>query len=119
MVNKEQILNGILSYIDSEIMPSLPTAGKWEMGTLILLGSAKYDDIFKQVVSNPFLQSLDIVSSDGRIDIETLAYALKKSAEKYGGLEISMPLIGTMRFSADDVEKIKRHIIGGAKNGNN
>lgn len=119
MVNQEQFMNGVLSYIDAEIMPSLPTAGKWELGTLILLSTTKYNEIFKQVSSNPFLQSLNIVSLDGRIDVETLAYALKKSAEKYGGLEISMPFVGIMKFSADDVEKVKRHIIGGAKNGNN
>ncbi|MBQ0141857.1 MAG: hypothetical protein KBT06_03490 [Prevotellaceae bacterium] len=119
MVNQEQFMNGILSYIDAEIMPSLPTAGKWELGTLILLGSTKYNEIFKQVASNSLLQSLEVVSPDGKIDVETLAYALKKSAEKYGGLEVSMPFVGVMKFSADDVEKVKRHILGGAKNGNN
>ena len=113
MVNKEQFMNGILTYIDKEVIPVLPTAGKWGIGTVVLLVTDKYSRLFDEITSNPIIKSIGIVDTDGNVDVERLSEALKISADKYGKMTLSIPIIGNLTFTSSDVEKVKHYINGG------
>lgn len=114
MTSKEQLKNGILTYVDREVIPHLPTAGKWGMGTVIILATSNYEQIYESLLENTIIKSLGVFDESGSVDTDRLAIALKKSAEKYGKLVISVPVIGTMSFSAQDVDKLYAYINGGA-----
>lgn len=110
MVNKEQFKNGFLKYIDSEIIPRLPTTGKWGIGTAIILATSNYDSIYERLVNNEIVRTLGIVNDDKCIDLDRLADAMKVSASKYGKMQISVPIVGTMYFSSEDVDKLRNCI---------
>lgn len=114
MVNKECFMNGILKYIDQEVIPELPTTGKWGIGTMVLLASDQYSHLLEELMTNSIIKSIGIIDSDGNIDIERLSNALKKSADKYGKMTLSIPVVGNLTFTANDVEKLKHYINGGA-----
>lgn len=109
MVTKEQIKNGLLRYLDAEVLPALPTSGKWVAGAAIILATSNFDRIYADLMTSPVIAALDI-SHDGLVDVDKLAGALKASAEKYGRMELSIPVIGRLYFSSDDVEKVKHAI---------
>lgn len=37
---------------------------------------------------------------------------MRNAADKYGNMKIELPMMGTMTFTAEDVEKAKRYIKG-------
>lgn len=113
MVTREQFINGVLAYVDNEVINNLPTAGKWGIGAIVVLATSKINSIFEQLVSNPMIKSIGIVTDDGLIDNDSLSNALKFSSNKYGTLEIVVPVLGILSFTSDDVTKLNTYINGG------
>ncbi len=112
MVNKEQIFNGLIKYIDNEVMPHLPTHGKWMIGTSIVLISDRLDAAYNALLQSPYISMLGITSPDGMLDIGKLAGALSATANKYGKLQLNLPGLSSMNFSGEDVEMIRQYITG-------
>lgn len=106
MVSREQFINGILRYIDDQVMPHLPTTGKWGLGTLVVLASERSNVMFEQLMSNEVVRSLDVITKDGMIDADRLIKALKTSANKYGKLVLTIPIVGTLSFTDSDVDTL-------------
>lgn len=110
MYSKEQILKGCIAYIDNEIMPNVPTYAKWIVGTYVTtmsLDNAKIDELFH----HPLVETLGI-EHNGLYDVDTLMNNLRTSARKYGKMELTFPMLGTMTFSEDDVNRLHNHIKG-------
>ena len=114
MVAKEQILNGLITYLDTYVMPELPTSGKWALGAGVVILSGNYKTVFKNISSEPMIKALNVIDSKDNVDIDTLASALKQSAEKYGKMSVSIPIVGILTFSSDDITKLYECIKGGA-----
>lgn len=110
MVTKEQLIKGIINYIEKEIMPYLSTANKWLVGTIVVLANRKSNEIINELCSNGFLKSLDVVNDEGLINLELLCESIKSSADKYGDLIMDIPCIGTLKFSSKDIDSIKQYI---------
>lgn len=115
MVTKEQFMNGLLTYIDNEIIPKLSTAGKWGVGAFVVLASSNGINIINSMLQNDVAKALCITNDDGFIDIDLLSKALTTSSKQYGNLQICIPVLGTMTFGEADIESAKRYIIGGAE----
>lgn len=113
MVTKEQFFNGMISYADNEVIPFLPTSAKWGLGALAVIVRKRYDKLLDEISSNAIVRSLDIINENGLIDIDTLYEALKSSSSKYGKMQITFPVIGTLTFSESDIDSLKNYIVGG------
>lgn len=113
MVTKEQFMNGLLMYADKEIIPHLPTVGKWGIGAAIILATSKGEELLDNLENNSVVQALSIVDENGKIDVDILANALKESADKYGKMQMTIPVIGTLAFTSDDIEKMRYYIEDG------
>lgn len=114
MVTKEQFVNGILVYLDKEVMPALPTIGKWGIGAGIILAKNQADTIVSNLTQNSIVKTLGVVTESGEINIERLAAALKQSAQQYGNVQLNVPVIGILTFTPDDIDKVKHYIVRGA-----
>lgn len=110
MVNKEELVNGILRYIDDEVIPHLPTGGKWVLGSLVFLITERSNVLLEQLLSNELIKTLNIVDSNSMIDADRLIQALKKSANKYGKLVVTIPIVGTMSFTESDVDTLRLYL---------
>lgn len=116
MITREELKNGILNYADNEVLTSLPTAGKWGIGTLLIIFSSKFDNVFNEAWSNPIIKAMGIFDDNGNIDEVILLNALEESAKKYGNLSIAIPVVGVLTFSSNDVIKLRSYINGGISN---
>lgn len=106
----EQVINGLISYADNEIMNKLPTSGKWIMGTAIGLASNKVSNVVDSLVNNSIVKMMGIVDDDGRIDTEALIEAMKMSADKYGKITFDVPMVGKLTFSSADIDSLRTYI---------
>lgn len=108
MITKEHLMNGLLQYVDSDVIPHLPTHGKWVVGTIVTMVSSKANDVIDSMLSNPIVQAIDVVDKNGLIDSDKLIDNLAKSADKYGSVEVVIPVVGTLRFTTADVRSLGR-----------
>lgn len=112
MVTKNQVMTGLINYIDNEVIEHLEVGGKWLLGAGVILLSKNIEQSIDTISKNDFLVQLGIVNSDGDFDVEKLSSCFQESAQKYGKLEINLPIIGEMRFSADDIRLLEKYMRG-------
>lgn len=112
MYTSEQVINGLMAYADNEVIPKLGTSGKWIIGTLVGMIGAKTGTLMQEIQSNQAAKIIGAVDNNGLFDIDLIADHLKQSVQRYGNLQIALPMLGTMTFTADDVEKAIRYIKG-------
>ena len=105
MKTKQQIINGIVAYIDSQIMPVVDTKAKWILGTTIplLAKSPKGIEMFK------YLDDLGL-EHDGMYELDEMFERLMNAARTYGKMTISLPLVGEMTFGIQDIEMLQKFI---------
>ena len=112
MVNLGQVQNGIVKYLDSEIVPKINGWQKWVFGALAGTAMSKTTNIFNTLKTNEFVKMLAVVDENDMIDIDTLYREFLKQAQK-GPVTFNVPVIGALTLNASDVEKIYRYIIEG------
>lgn len=105
LYTKEQVTNGLINYIDNEVVNQLPTAGKWIVGTAAALVMKNIDKINTET-----MEMLGIVSNDGMWDVDMLASSLKENARRYGNIQITYPIVGTMVFTPEDIDLARGYI---------
>ena len=112
MVSIDKIEQGIARYLDGELMPQLQGNG-WEkvlVGTMSSLAIRKSGAIVAGYKDNKIVKMLGIMDDKGNVDIETLAVEVKKNIPKEG-IKIDIPVVGTMTFHKDDVDKLYDYIM--------
>jgi len=108
--SSEQVMQGLINYIDSEVMAKLPTSSKWIVGTAVGLASTRANEVVDMLHNNALAKMLGIIDENGMIEVDELMSALKTAANKYGKLEVSVPLVGRMSFSESDVDNLEAYI---------
>lgn len=112
MKTSEEMVNGLMRYINKEVIPKMNTSGKWMLGTVVGMAEGKAHDVALTIQGNDLAKALGAVNADGLFNEELIADAMHKAAERYGKLQMSLPLAGTLTFSVDDVEQLRRYIRG-------
>lgn len=111
MVSIDKIEQGVAAYLDSEVMPQLPSTGfeKVLAGTAMSLVIRRSGRIIESYKDHKAVQLLGLMDSEGNVDIEVLAEELKKNLPKEG-MKIDVPIIGAMTFHKEDVDKLYEYI---------
>lgn len=112
MVHVSKIEQGLASYLDAELMPSLPNSGiqKVLVGTAMSVMIKKSSNIVEELKNNSFVKMLGLIDDHGNVDIETLRTEFKKNMPEEG-VKIEIPVVGTMTFTKDDVDTLYDHIM--------
>lgn len=110
MATAEHVTAGILAFAETEIFPALPA---WKMSIAyagVLMLSKKADALAESITSSKVVSALGLIREDGSVDIEGAASALKASIAKHGKIEVDIPIIGTFRFSEQNVDTLMQCI---------
>lgn len=113
MVSIDKIEQGVAHYLDGELMPQLQNNG-WEkvlVGTAASLAIRKSGAIAAGYKDHKLVKMLGIMDEKGNVDVEALATELKKNIPKEG-FKVDIPIVGTMTFHKDDVDKLYEYIMG-------
>ena len=108
--NADKVVTGIINFADGEVLKKLPTSGKWIVGTGIGLATGQIQNIIMQLQDNSIVKMLNIVDEEGNFDIDTISEKMKEAAIKYGNVKLSIPLVGNLTFSENDIELLKNYI---------
>lgn len=111
MVTIQKIEQGIAAYLDSELMPHF-TGGGFEKviaGTAMSLIVRRGGNILNHYKDNKTIRMLGLMDDNGNIDIDILAEEFKKNIPAEG-MKVEIPIIGTMTFHKDDVDKLHEYI---------
>lgn len=109
MVNATQIINGVVKYIDAEILAKIDGWQKWVLGVGAGLAVGRAGEIFNAIANQPMVKMLGVVDEQGMVDIEMLHKEFAKQAAK-GPVTFDMPMIGAMTINQNDVEKLYHYI---------
>lgn len=112
MVSVNKIEQGVANYLDAELMPQLQNNGieKVLVGTAMSLAIRKSGAIITSYKDNKLVKMLGIMNEDGDVDVDTLAAELKKNISKEG-VKIDIPIVGTMTFHKEDIDKLHEYIM--------
>lgn len=110
MYNYDKVINGISKYIDSEIVSKLPGWKKWVLGSGMGMMLSNSSNIYEQLKNNEFIKMLNIIDTNGNVNVDALYKELKKQAQK-GSATIEFPMIGAFMLNEQDVDKLYNFII--------
>ena len=109
--NKEQVVGGIINYIDNEIINQMATPAKVIISTGIGLLKRNIERTVGELSNNQAVKALGIIDENGLIDIDTLSDELKISMSKVGQMTISLPFnMGQVTLMPNDVDILVRYI---------
>lgn len=112
MISTDRVMNGLVQFLDNELIPKLPPKG-WQRpvcGTVIAMAHKHIHNLIDEYKTNPMLVGIGIFNEEGMVDIETLKaeFSRQLGAE---GMTIQFPLIGGITFHQSDVDKLYYYIM--------
>ena len=112
MIHYTKVINGLLKYIDAEILAKMNGSfGAWGAGIVVGLIAKRAEQVYHTLAENPMIKALGVIDGE-MIDIEAI-YAEALKASQKGSATLSMPVVGPITFKTADVESAYRYIIGG------
>lgn len=113
-VSKGQMISGIIRFMRSDVIAKIPDKPfRMTLSAMVNLVEVK-PEAADFIFENPILKS-----ETGMYDIELIEKVILKTIEEYGDFPITIPAIKfisptekELRFSADDVKKLKEYITG-------
>jgi len=112
MVSMDRIERGIAKYLDTEFMPQLRSGGfeRVLVGTAASLMIRKVGMIAASYKDNKLVKMTGIIDEKGDVDVEAIAAELKNNITNEG-VKIDIPVIGTVIFHKEDVDKLRSYIM--------
>ena len=111
MVTVDKIQRGVSRYLDEQLMPHLSGKDRWIMTGIATLALQRLPQIIQAYATNPGVQMLGVVGSDGTVDIEALVNSVKPAARNTPA-EIPIPLTGgSITVTEQDLDVILRYIM--------
>lgn len=109
MYHYRTVIEGLVEFVDHELVPKMTGLNKWIFGTGAGIVASKGEHIFHSLKEVPLLHTLDLIDGD-MVNVECLYKELLRQADK-GGVEVEIPMIGTIKLDKSDVEKLYRYIL--------
>lgn len=110
MVSLNAVKIGLARYLEQEVISVLPSWQKVLFGTASALILRNADNILASVKDNPFIKAMNVIQPDGSVDIQAVYAEFHAQAER-APFSIDFPVIGSLKFSAPDVEKLYKLIL--------
>lgn len=107
MTNIDAIKQGLASYLDTELMPLIPTSEKgkkFATGVILSLAIKKFDNLAAALGQKYMLTDIGIVTSEG-IDLETLKDVVTTNIPSEG-LTLNIAMLGDMTIRKEDINKL-------------
>lgn len=112
MVTMNQVQNGLVKYIDTDILPHLTGIRKVGLGMYSALASQNIGKTILKYKDHPAIAMIDVIDENGNVDIDKLYQAAVPMFANGEKQSIDIPLIGELRIDRTDIEKLYQYIRG-------
>lgn len=120
-VTSEQLMKGIFSYLNTEIIPCVEDKfSKLILKTLVISAETKmeaYKSLIDELLKNPFAKDFLEVDDKGTFEIETLIDSMRKAVNECGEITIKIPPVKflspeekVLSFNSSDITKLKQYL---------
>lgn len=117
-VTRNQIVNGLVAYIQQEIMPKMDDDRALKILFSVAVNAIKANDkLIDKYLDNDIVRALTDDDGSGNYDIERLMDWIRTSVEEYGAFPVIVPPIPlvspreiTLRLGPSDIIAIQRQI---------
>ena len=122
-VTRNQIVNGLVAYIQQEIMPKMDDDRALKILFSVAVNAIKANDkLIDKYLSNDIIRALIDDDGSGNYDVERLMDWIRTSVEEYGAFPVIVPPIPlvspreiTLRLGPSDIIAIQRQIENAAE----
>lgn len=122
-VTRNQIVNGLVAYIQQEIMPKMDDDRALKILFSVAVNAIKANDkLIDKYLSNDIVRALIDDDGSGNYDVERLMDWIRTSVEEYGAFPVIVPPIPlvspreiTLRLGPSDIIAIQRQIENAAE----
>lgn len=112
MVTMTQVKNGVVRYIDNDILPHLTGLRKIGLGAYSALAANNMVAMMAKYKNHPAIAILDVVDESDNVDIDKLYQAVSASFPEGQKQSIMIPMIGELLVDKSDLEKLYQYIRG-------
>ena len=105
MATIDQIKRAVTRFADNEILPRLPTGKGIGAGILLALVMEGGRDKLLALREHPAVKMMGVMDESGNVDVEKL-YSVARPKLDGKKLPVDIPLIGELKFDANDVDKL-------------
>ena len=115
MIPVQQVVNGIAAYMAQAVEKNYDgnTYQRLLAGMAIGIAQRRAEELLRTMMENKAAKAVNLVSEDGRVDIELLRDVAGEQMQQMGGMQIDVPLLGRMKFVPADVERVYEMIMEG------
>lgn len=107
-VTIDQAMRGTVRFADNEIIPHLPGGKGIGAGIALALIMDGGRSKILALREHPAVKLMQIMDEQGNIDIDRLYSAARPKFENK--LSVDVPLIGSLKFDQNDVDKLYKYI---------
>lgn len=111
MVTTTQVKNGLVKYIDSDLLTHLSGWKKVALGSYVALAAQNAEAVVDRYRTHPAVSILNVIDENGNIDIEKLYAAVSANFADGQKVSFDIPIIGVYTISKADVERMYQFII--------
>lgn len=112
MVHKSSLIPGFSRFIDESVLAHYPATSMKRiiMAGAISLYMKKNEGIVDTLTSNPLFTGLGVIHDNGMIDLDPIRDVLKSEINKAGFMRLSIPMVGDVDFTTEDIDSLYRYI---------
>lgn len=112
--NKAQIIKGVVSYAENELVPKM-----WDRSAQFIAATAlnlvkTNNSLADPIFEHPLVKRVLVTDENGMCDIDALFGAMEETFRQYREFPVPLPSLGknenTFTFRVDDLDEIKRRI---------
>lgn len=110
LVTMNQVKNGLVKYIDNDVLPHLTGIKKIGLGVYTALAADNVVGLMEKYKDHPAVSVLNVIDADGNVDIDKLYQSISPMFDSGECQSINIPLIGELIVDRTDLEKLYRYI---------
>lgn len=107
----EKILRGIMSYIDTNILPGMNDVQQFGYLSMCEVLKEDISPVKTLLEKNIFARVLLSADKEGNVNIDRVATAARKAIEKKGKISFKIPGFGSFTLNVTDVDDILRTVM--------
>lgn len=110
MADIAHVRDGFIGFANERVLPHLPQTQQFMAGMLIGLAGSRADVLLNELSGNGTVRALGIIQENGEVDVERLYATAKDQIHRTGYVELTIPMIGALRFNEADLDALYQHI---------
>ncbi len=116
-VTKNQIVNGVISYMESEVIPQVDDKPTQIFIAIAVKSVQANSKLVDSIFANQLVKTLLDADENGTYELDGIMKSAEESLKQYGAFPVIIPAIPlisnsekTLAFSESDINEIKRRI---------